>query len=77
MAELQMGMSGRLVTTSKSKGRLTTPGASFSWAGLAITGTVGIIYSFFLFFLVISGRFFFSFWYCFVLYVYPEVAYKL
>lgn len=48
MAELQMGMSGRLVTMSKSKGRLTTPETSFLWAGLAVTGTVGIIYSFFL-----------------------------
>lgn len=56
MAELQMGMSERLVTMSKSKGRLTTPGPSFPGAVLATTGTVGIIYSFFG--VVIFGGFF-------------------
>lgn len=60
MAELQMGMSGRLVTMSKSKGRLTTPGPSFPGAVLAMTGTVGIIYSFFR--AVIFGRGFSGDW---------------
>lgn len=45
-----MEMSERLVTMGKSKSRLTTPGVSLSWAGLAMTGTVGIIYSFFFLF---------------------------